>query len=123
MTSLSWALGALSSTEPIQLEENEDQPTCKSHGVHDEHRAAVLTEAGSILNDLIHYEIKRSSLMTAEHTDDPSSLNISKYLEDVNPPLMDFIASATRTIRERQRSRLSSDSEMSKHIKKYDSTS
>ena len=119
LTSLSWALGALSSAESFQLEENEDQPTCKSHGgIHDEHRAAVLTEAGHILNDLIHEEIKRSSLMAAEHTNDPSSLNISKYLEDVNPLLMDFITLATRTIRERQRSRLSSDSEMSKHVKK-----
>lgn len=59
--------------------------------------------------------------MAAGHTNDPSSLIICKYLEDVNPLLMDFIASAARTIREHQRS--SNDSEMSNHVKKYNNTS
>ncbi len=61
------------------------------------------------MNDLLHDEIKRYSPLESECTQDPSSLNIDNYLEGVDPLLVDFTVSVTRTVRERQRSSLGRD--------------
>ena len=50
-------------------------------------------------------------------------MSIFKHLEAVNPLLVDFIATATSTVRERQRSTYASESDMSKHVKKLHQTS
>ena len=106
LTSLSWALGSTPAHSP-----QPDEDVWIEGGQKDEtHKQRVLNEAGHILNDLIHDEIKRS--INAEETEDPSTLNIPKYLEGVSPLLMEFIITATTTVRERQRS-----SDISKHVK------
>ena len=103
--------------EGYQLEEDHEPV---HHRVHceNEHKAIVLSEAANILNDLIHDEIKKYSSLDAEYDQDPLWLSIDKYLQHVDPLLVNFIASSTRTLRERQQSRLSNESEVNSHVKK-----
>ena len=49
---------------------------------------------------------------------DPSLLNIDNYLKHVNPQLVSFIASATRTTRERRRNTDQDESEANDHVRK-----
>ena len=103
LCSLSWALGTqCSSIESHQLDEDEAS-TCKGQGKsHDEQTAIILNQAGCIVNNLIHKEIRRSTSSDAEYTKNPSSMSIIKHFEGVNPLLVKFIVKATSTVRERQ---------------------
>lgn len=83
----------------------------------------MLNEAGNIVNDLIHNEIKKYSSLGADYDQDPLWLCIDNYLDGVDPLLVNFIASITRTVRERRRSRFVSESEVSNHVKRSDSSS
>lgn len=94
LTSLSWALGALSSyNDTFRIEESTGH---EHHRVADADKAIVLTEASYVLNDIIHNEIKKASTLDDEN---PLWMNIDQYLENVDPLiLLDFIASATSTV-------------------------
>lgn len=107
LTSLSWALGALSSyNNTFRLEESTGH---EHHRVADADKAMILTEASYVLNDIIHNEIKKASTLDDEN---PLWMNIDQYLENVDPLiLLDFIASATSTVRHQTHNHLS-------HVKK-----
>ena len=68
-----------------------------------------------MVNDLLHDEIGCQAMTTAQTQHDPLNLNIDEYLKEVNPVLVDFLRSATRTITERQSY---SGSETTSHVKK-----
>ena len=101
MTSLSWALGALCYNEVCD-EGNHIQDD--QHNI--KYKERVITEAGHIMNDLLHEEIKRQSFSESQHAQLDPSLNIDQYPEGVNPLLLQFLPSTTCTVRERQYSSL-----------------
>ena len=84
----------------------------KREGADELHQHKVLREAGGILNDLLHAE-------TNHHTHlDPCTLNIDHWLSVLNPLLTEFIALATRTVRERYHPSLATKEEMTScHVK------
>ena len=93
MTSLSWALSALCYKEVCDegdhIQDDQHDTTYKER---------VITEAGDIVNDLLHEEIKRQSFCESQHAQLDPSLDADQYLEGVNPLLIKFFASATRTV-------------------------
>ena len=83
LTSLSWALGALSSyNNTFRLEESTGH---EHHRVADADKAIVLTEASYVLNDIIHNEIKKASTLDDQN---PLWMNIDQYLENVDPLIL-----------------------------------
>ena len=94
LISLSWALGMLDTTESYS------EPTTIQHSstsVPNEEQ--VLTYAGSIVNDIIHKEIKK----TADGWQlDPTVFSVDDYMQNINPLLVQFLFDATSTVRERQ---------------------
>ena len=69
-----------------------------------------------MVNDLLHDEIRRQAMTTPQTRHDPLNLNIDEYLKEVNPLLVNFLTSATRTITERRHSY--SHNQTTSHIKK-----
>ena len=110
LTSLSWALGAHRSNTS-SLEETIEIHECMG-------KAKILTHADHIFNDLLHEEIKTHASANSDLAHDPSLLNIDNYLKHVNPQLVSFIASATRTTRERRRNTDQDESEANDHVRK-----
>ena len=61
---------------------------------------------------------KSSDNHESQHAQLDTPLNIDQYLEAVNPLLMQFLPSATRTVRERQHSRMGcNEHSTSNHVK------
>ena len=80
------------------------------------HQQAILLEAGHVVNDLLHDEIKRQAVTVPQTKHDPLNLNIDQYLNEVNPLLVKFLTSAIHTVRERRHSL--PDCETTSHIKR-----
>ena len=98
LASLSWALGAMSynscqSSSCLFTSETTGSSTSSAG-----HREKVIEEAGCILNDLLHEEMQQQSCQNT----DPSTLNIDQYMEGVHPLILQFLNSATCTVRQRQ---------------------
>ena len=112
LTSLSWALGALS-TRVYNDYQMESPLMPKTEGTNELHQHKVLHEAAGMLNDLLHAE-------TNHHTHiDPCTLNIDQCLSVLNPVLTEFIALATCTVRERYHPSLATkEDKTSSHVKK-----
>ena len=78
----------------------------------------MLTEAGHIINDLLHEKIRRQSEKKVKQAD-PTFLDIDSYLQDVKPLLIQFITSATQTLRQRQNKKQGQCSDsVNNHVKK-----
>ncbi len=94
LTSLSWALGRVSVKDANQV-------LVQPGGTQDvdARKERVLSEAGDIINDLIHAEIKE--LHNDMLIDSPSQFNIEEMISTTNTLLWRFLESATRTVRER----------------------
>lgn len=91
LVSLSWALGSLQFpqwSEPSEQQKHAQHPNTEK----------TLEEAGIIINDLIHKEIKKSQLSDEYCT----SIRIDEYLNNVNPLLLNFLISITNTVRDRE---------------------
>ena len=111
LTCLSWALG--SSSNATEADEQPEQ-TYRNEPLSKER---VLVEAGEVLNDIIHNEIRSQASIG---TDDPLWFNIDQYLEKVNPMLFNFIALITRSVRERRKATLSNEaSDHAKKVRQY----
>ena len=87
ITSLSWALGSRQyqgqyheSFQCLQEKESLDEPS------------RVLVKSASIINNLLIQEIARCNT-----NEDPCNLSISKFMEETNPLLTDFLADATQS--------------------------
>ena len=80
---------------------------------------AVLYEAGCIVNDLLHEEIDKLAISKKQNTNpDTLLLSIDTYMQSVNPLLKEFINFITSTVRERQHSSVTCESDKSKQVKK-----
>ena len=64
----------------LQEKESLDEPSC------------VLVKSASIINNLIIQEIARCNT-----NEDPCNLSISKFMEETDPLLTDFLADATQS--------------------------
>ena len=107
--SISWALGNPSFSNPATL-----APSCTSHN------DMVVQEAGDIINDLLHNELRQPSEMC--RISNPLELNINEHLNKINPLLVRFIKLITCTVRERHHPHLQSESataKQTKHIRQY----
>ena len=104
LETLSWALSishlADHWSESVKPKHHEKHPNTEK----------ILKEASTIMNNLIHEEIKKSSQVRP--TFDCTSLKINEVLKNINPLLLDFLTSITNTIRERE------ISNTNEHIKK-----
>ena len=103
LVSLSWALGVSSASHKAQME-TLDYTSFTSKTTGQQHQQSILLQAGNVVNDLLHDEIRRQATTTPQTRHDPLNLNIDEYLKEVNPLLVNFLTSATRTITERRHS-------------------
>ena len=63
------------------------------HVSQSDYKSLMLREAGNVINDTIHEEVKRLN----NHTTDLTSFNLE---ESINPLLWDFVCLCTRSVRE-----------------------
>ena len=103
LTSLSWALGS----PKVQATEQLD-------GGLDINTAHIMHEAGYIMNDLLHNEIRG----LATEANEPREFNLDSFVDKVNPQLWQLISCATSTVRERYNPLLSIQSETGKNVRK-----
>ena len=103
LVSLSWALGVSSASHKAQME-TLDYTSFTSKTTGQQHQQSILLQAGNVVNDLLHDDIRRQAMTTPQTRHDPLNLNIDEYLKEVNPLLVNFLTSATRTITERRHS-------------------
>ena len=94
LCSISWALAAqFSFNEPHHFQENDE---CNHQRTdYNKQTAIILNYAGKIVNDLIQEEIRQSSSLDTQYTNNPSSMSIFQHLEAVNRLLIDFIATCS----------------------------
>ena len=110
--SLSWALGShkLHTDQPSeQLGSN-----TKTKLSHHSNTAQTIQEAGYIMNDLLHNEIRR--LVT--DASDPKEFSLDSFVDKVNPQLWQLISRATSTVRERYNPMLATESDTTKNTRK-----
>ncbi len=110
MTSLSWALGRShirNSTTNLEL-----------GGKPNENEEAILSKAGDIINDLLHSEIKQQTKYETFINDTNRQLNINELISKTDSSLWQFITSATRTKRQRERTG-NTEKDKIMHVKKH----
>ena len=78
----------------------------------------LLSDAGHIINTLLHEESKKLSSVKCYDSVDALLINIEDYLRSVNPILLSFLFSATSTTRE-MRGFEESNSKHSKTLRVY----
>ena len=93
MISITWALSAMETSNSSY-----DDPARVDRSLLAKEQ--VLTYAGHIVNDMLHEENKKQSSATS--LIDPSNFSISEYLQNTDPLLVEFLLTATSTVRERQ---------------------
>ena len=106
LTSLSWALGSPKVQATEQLEYID--------GGLDINTAQIMHEAGYIMNDLLHNEIKR----LATEANEPREFNIDSFVDKVNPQLWQLLSCATSTVREWYNPLLSIESDKGEKVRK-----
>ena len=98
LVALSWALS--SSQTPLWSEPNEQQQFTQQPNTGNDtqhlNSEKTLKEAGIIINNLMHDEIKQSQ----SSIEFSATIRINKYLSDINPLLIDFLTSITNTVTE-----------------------
>ena len=99
LTSLSWALGSVTCDTSISQNVN-DNFEFSINATPESHKALVLKQAGQIMNELIQNEIKRNECTSQN----PIHLNINKYMNSINPLIVQFFNDISRTIREQHSS-------------------
>ena len=105
LTALSWALGTTRKSTRVADEEQDQSGEQQGFG-DPEYKHQLLHEAGQIVNELIHNEIKR--LQRYEQGSDLKTVSVTEFQKSVNPSLWNFIVDATKSVRELHSSTLTS---------------
>ena len=92
LAALSWALSTSQSPNQYQ---SEPEIQCQNPDVN-----KTLNEASIIVNNLIHEEIKQSSQL--QPSANCALFDINEELSNINPLLLEFLAGATNSVRERE---------------------
>jgi hypothetical protein len=76
-----------------------NEPSEASFEITDEHmhHNRLLREAGNVINDIVHKEIKGLQ----DNNSDLMAFNLMKCIDDTDSLLWEFISSCTRSVRER----------------------
>ena len=91
LVALSWALNA---SQPLNQYQSQPEYCHKNPDV-----GATLKEASIVVNDLIHEEIKKSSVLSSTNC---SLLDINKELNNTNPLLLKFLTNMTNSAQRRE---------------------
>ena len=92
LAALAWALSTSQSPNQYQ---SEPEIQCQNPDVN-----KTLNEASIIVNNLIHEEIKKASQL--QPSANCALLDINEELSNINPLLLEFLAGATNSVRERE---------------------
>jgi len=85
---LSWALGTTCKSTSVVGEEQDKSGGQQGFG-DPEYKHQLLHEAGEIVNELIHNEVKR--LQRYEQGSDLKTFSVTEFQKSVNPSLWNFI--------------------------------
>ena len=106
LTSLSWALGSPKAQATEQFGYSD-------RGL-DINKVNIMHEAGYIMNNLLHNEIRR----LATEANEPREFDLDSFVDQVDPQLWELISCATSTVRERY-PMLSIESDTGKNVSTY----
>jgi hypothetical protein len=91
LTSLSWALGENNTLKQSYVYVPEKQPKNQSQN---------LTDSAMLVNTILHTEISR--LSSSLVSNDPSNFSITKFVDEADSRLTNFLNIATQTVREQR---------------------
>ena len=106
LTSLSWALGSPKAQATEQFGYSD-------RGL-DINKANIMHEAGYIMNNLLHNEIRR----LATEANEPREFDLDSFVDKVDPQLWELTSCATSTVREWYNPMLSIESDTGKNVRK-----